>query len=76
VKRSLLPNALVVTSLLIGVSAKGQGFSVEGQLFVKKAAAGGLAEVKLSESAKDHASDAKKGFAVQMVTDQLRRIMI
>jgi putative membrane protein len=72
-KRNLVPPvliALVIASLLIGVTAKGQGLSAEEQLFVKKAAAGGLAEVKLSELAKDRASDAKvKGFASQMVTD-------
>ena len=55
-KRNLVPtvlSALVATSLLIGVSAKGQGLSAEEQQFVKKAAAGGLAEVKLSELAKE-----------------------
>jgi hypothetical protein len=53
-KRNLVPPvliALVIASLLIGVTAKGQGLSAEEQLFVKKAAAGGLAEVKLSELA-------------------------
>lgn len=72
-KRNLVPtvlSVLVATSLLIGVSAKGQGLSAEEQQFVKKAAAGGLAEVKLSELAKDRASDTKvKDFAAQMVTD-------
>jgi putative membrane protein len=72
-KRNLVPtvlSALVATSLLIGVSAKGQGLSAEEQQFVKKAAAGGLAEVKLSELAKERASDAKiNDFAAQMVTD-------
>jgi putative membrane protein len=72
-KRNLVPtvlSALVAISLLIGVSAKGQGLSAEEQQFVKKAAAGGLAEVKLSELAKERASDAKiKDFAAQMVTD-------
>ena len=72
-KRNLVPTvllALVATSLLIGVGAQGQGLSAEEQQFVKKAAAGGLAEVKLSELAQDRASDAKvKDFAAQMVTD-------
>jgi putative membrane protein len=72
-KRNLVSSVvsvLVATSLLIGVSAKGQGLSAEEQQFVKKAAAGGLAEVKLSELANDRASDAKvKDFATQMVTD-------
>ena len=71
--RNLIPivlSALVATSLLIGASANGQGLSAEEQQFVKKAAAGGLAEVKLSELADDRASDQKvKDFAVQMVTD-------
>jgi putative membrane protein len=71
--RNLIPivlSALVATSLLIGASANGQGLSEEEQQFVKKAAAGGLAEVKLSELANDRASDQKvKDFAVQMVTD-------
>ena len=72
-KRNLVStvlSALVATGLLIGVSAQGQGLSTEEQQFVKKAAAGGLAEVKLSELAKERASDAKvKDFAAQMVTD-------
>jgi putative membrane protein len=71
--RNLIPivlSALVATSLLIGASANGQSLSAEEQQFVKKAAAGGLAEVKLSELANDRASDQKvKDFAVQMVTD-------
>jgi hypothetical protein len=48
----LIPNALfilVATSLLVCVSARAEGLSAEEQAFVKKAAAGGLAEVKLSE---------------------------
>ena len=72
-KANLVPSVvsiLVATSFLIGASAKGQGLSAEEQQFVKKAAAGGLAEVKLSELAGDRASDAKvKAFAAQMVTD-------
>jgi putative membrane protein len=72
-KKNLVPTvlfALVATSLLIGVSAQGQGLSTEEQQFVKKAAAGGLAEVKLSELAQERGSDAKvKDFAAQMVTD-------
>jgi putative membrane protein len=72
-KRNLIPLAfsvLVATSLLAGVSGKAQSLSTEEQLFVKKAAAGGLAEVKLSELADDRASDPKvKDFAKQMVTD-------
>jgi putative membrane protein len=72
-KRNLVPtilSVLLATSLLIAVSAQGQGLSAEEQQFVKKAAAGGLAEVKLSELAQDRASDAKvKDFAAQMVTD-------
>jgi putative membrane protein len=72
-KRNLIPVALsvlVVTSLLAAGSGKAQGLSAEEQQFVKKAAAGGLAEVKLSELANDRASDLKvKNFATQMVTD-------
>jgi putative membrane protein len=72
-KTNLVPtivSILVSTSLLIGVRASGQGLSAEGQQFVKKAAAGGLAEVKLSELAGERASDPKvKAFAAQMVTD-------
>ena len=62
--------AFFATSLFVGASANGQGLSAEEQQFVKKAAAGGLAEVKLSELASDRASDQKvKDFAAQMVTD-------
>ena len=72
-KRNLIPVALfvlVATSLLAGGSGKAQGLSAEEQQFVKKAAAGGLAEVKLSELADDRASDPKvKDFAKQMVID-------
>ena len=72
-KRNLIPVALsvlVVTSLLAAGSGKAQDLSAEEQQFVKKAAAGGLAEVKLSELANDRASDPKvKDFATQMVTD-------
>ena len=72
-KRNLIPVALsvlVATSLLAAGSGKAQGLSAEEQQFVKKAAAGGLAEVKLSELANDRASDPKvKEFATQMVTD-------
>ena len=59
-KRNLIPVALfvlVATSFLAGGSGKAQGLSAEEQQFVKKAAAGGLAEVKLSELADDRASD-------------------
>jgi predicted outer membrane protein len=74
-KRNLIPVALfvlvlVATNLLAGGSGKAQGLSAEEQQFVKKAAAGGLAEVKLSELADDRASDPKvKDFAKQMVID-------
>jgi putative membrane protein len=72
-KAHLIPTTLsilVATSLFIGASAKAEGLSAEGQQFIKKAAAGGLAEVKLSELANDRASDPKlKDFAKQMVTD-------
>lgn len=72
-KLNLIPVALsviVATSLLAGVSVKAQGLSADEQQFVKKAAAGGLAEVKLSELADNRASDPKvKDFAKQMVTD-------
>src|SRR5277367_2671293 len=72
-KRNLIPIALsvlVATSLLGTGSAMAQGLSAEEQQFVRKAAAGGLAEVKLSELANDRASDPKvKDFARQMVTD-------
>jgi putative membrane protein len=72
-KRNLIPVALsvlVATSLLGAGSAMAQGLSAEEQQFVKKAAAGGLAEVKLSELADNQASDPKvKDFAKQMVTD-------
>jgi putative membrane protein len=71
--RNLFPKVilvLVATSLVFCVSAKAQGLSEEAQQFVKKAAMGGVAEVKLSELANDRASDAKvKDFAKQMVTD-------
>jgi putative membrane protein len=63
-------SVLIATSFIFSVTAKGQGLSAEEQQFVKKAAAGGLAEVKLSELANDRASDQKvKDFAKQMVTD-------
>jgi putative membrane protein len=63
-------SVLVATSLFMSVSAKAESLSAEEQQFVKKAAAGGLAEVKLSELANDRASDAKvKDFARQMVVD-------
>jgi putative membrane protein len=72
-KRSLFPVALsviVATSLLVAGSGKAQGLSAGEQQFVKKAAAGGLAEVKLSELANERASEPKvKDFAKQMVTD-------
>ena len=72
-KKNLVPtvlSVLVATSLLLGASAQGQGLSAEEQQFVRKAAAGGLAEVKLSELAGDRASNQKvKDFAAQMVTD-------
>jgi putative membrane protein len=72
-KRNLITVALsvlVATSLLGSGSAMAQGLSAEEQQFIKKAAAGGLAEVKLSELADKRASDPKvKVFATQMVTD-------
>jgi putative membrane protein len=72
-KRNLIPVALsvlVATSWLAVGSGKAQALSAEEQQFVKKAAAGGLAEVKLSELADSRASDPKvKDFAKQMVTD-------
>jgi putative membrane protein len=72
-KRNLIPVALsvlVAASLLAAGSGKAQSLSAEEQQFVKKAAAGGLAEVKLSELANVRASDPKvKDFATQMVTD-------
>ena len=72
-KAHLIPTTLsilVATTLFIGASAKAAALSAEEQQFIKKAAAGGLAEVKLSELANDRASDAKvKDFAKQMVTD-------
>jgi putative membrane protein len=72
-KRNVISFALSVlatTILLTSVTAKAEGLSAEEQQFVKKAAAGGLAEVKLSELAGDRASDPMvKDFAKQMVTD-------
>jgi putative membrane protein len=72
-KRNLIPVALsvlVATSWLAVGSGKAQGLSAEEQQFVKQAAAGGLAEVELSELADNRASDPKvKDFAKQMVTD-------
>ena len=72
-KINLIPNALLIlvaTCQLACVSARAEGLSAEEQAFVKKAAAGGLAEVKLSGLANDRGSDAKvKEFARQMVTD-------
>ena len=63
-------SVLIATSLVFSVTANGQGLSAQEQQFVKKAAAGGLAEVKLSELANDRASNPKvKDFAKQMVTD-------
>src|ERR1700722_4096779 len=68
-------SVLVATSLFMSVSAKAENLSAQEQQFVKKAAAGGLAEVKLSELANDRASDAKvKDFAKQMVTDHTNAI--
>jgi len=67
---STIISVLVATSLVFSVTAKGKGLSAQEQQFVKKAAAGGLAEVKLSELANDRASNPKvKDFAKQMVTD-------
>jgi putative membrane protein len=75
-KKNLIPAAisvLVATSLLMGIDAEAKGLSVEEQQFVKKAAAGGFAEVKLSELASDRATDPQvKEFANQMVTDHTR----
>ena len=72
-KRNLISTALSVfgaASLLMCISVKAEGLSPEEQQFVKKAAAGGLAEVKLSDLASSRASDPKvKDFAQQMVTD-------
>jgi hypothetical protein len=54
-QRNFVPTVVIaffITNLLIGVSANGQGFSAEEEQFVKMAAAGGLAEVKLSSSPK------------------------
>jgi putative membrane protein len=72
-KNNLIPTALsvlIATSLLMGIEARAEGLSAEEQKFVKKAAAGGLAEVKLSELASQRATDPKvKDFAKQMVTD-------
>jgi putative membrane protein len=72
-KRKFIPIALSVFSaatLLMCMGASAEGFSAEEQQFVKKAAAGGLAEVKLSDLASTRASDPKvKDFATQMVTD-------
>jgi putative membrane protein len=72
-KNNLIPTALsvlIATSLLIGIDAKAQGLSAEEQKFVKKAAAGGLAEVKLSQLANERATDPKvRDFAKQMVID-------
>jgi hypothetical protein len=63
-------SVLLVTSLTICISAKAQGLSPEEQAFVKHAAMGGLAEVKLSQLANDRASDMKvKDFARRMITD-------
>jgi predicted outer membrane protein len=67
---STVVSALFVSCLTLPVSGKAQSLSGEEQQFVKKAAAGGLAEVKLSELAIDRAADGKvKDFARQMVTD-------
>src|ERR1700730_5609299 len=63
-------SVLIATSVVFSVTANGQGLSAQDQQFVNKAAAGGLAEVKLSELAGSRASDPKvKDFAKQMVTD-------
>jgi putative membrane protein len=72
IKNGLLTvvSVLLVTSLTICMSAEAQGLPSEEQAFVKNAAMGGLAEVKLSQLANERASDMKvKDFASRMVTD-------
>ena len=75
-KRNLLPiiSSLVAVSLFVPlVNLKAAALSAEGQEFVKKAAAGGTAEVKLSELANSRASAANvKEFAKQMVVDHTK----
>ncbi|MBV8142070.1 MAG: DUF4142 domain-containing protein [Verrucomicrobia bacterium] len=66
-------SVLIATGLVFSVTARAQGVSAEDKAFIKKAAAGGLAEVKLSELADTRASDQKvKDFAKQMVTDHTK----
>ena len=51
-------------------TAEAQSLSGAEEHFVMEAASGGVAEVKLSEPAKNRASDANvKDFANQMITD-------
>lgn len=70
---SLVTSIFITTSAAFCVSVQADSLSPEGQQFVKKAAAGGSAEVKLSELANDRGSDAKvKEFAKQMVTDHTK----
>jgi putative membrane protein len=66
----LVTSIFITTSAAFCVGVQAESLSPEDQQFVKKAAAGGSAEVKLSELANDRGSDAKvKDFAKQMVTD-------
>ena len=70
---SLVTSIFITTSAAFCVSVQAESLSPEGQQFVKKAAAGGAAEIKLSELANDRASNAKvKDFAKQMVTDHTK----
>ena len=70
---SLVTSIFITTSAAFCVSVQAESLSPEGQQFVKKAAAGGAAEVKLSELANDRGSNAKvKDFAKQMVTDHTK----
>ena len=75
-KRNLLPvfASIAAVSLFVPfVNVKAAALSAEGQEFVKKAAAGGMAEVKLSELAGSRASAANvKEFAQQMVVDHTK----
>jgi putative membrane protein len=72
-KRELIPTMVLFLAAMNSpttLTAEARSLSGEEEHFVLEAASGGLAEVKLSELAKNRASDAKvKDFANQMIID-------